>query len=49
MAPEKFHGTAVGPVALIPAHAGIQVFSSNSLDSGSRFLAKAGITPACPE
>jgi len=32
---------------VIPAHAGIQTLPR--LDSGSCFLAKAGIKPACPE
>jgi hypothetical protein len=36
------------PSVVIPVKAGIQI-SLNFLDSGSRFLAKAGITPACPE
>jgi hypothetical protein len=34
--------------SVMPAKAGIQKHLI-SLDSGSRFLAKAGITPACPE
>jgi len=44
----KFEHYFDASLTVIPAEAGIQN-SSNFLDCGSRFLAKAGITPACPE
>jgi len=45
---QKFAKEVGGLITVIPAEAGIQK-PSIFLDSGSRFLAKAGITPACPE
>jgi hypothetical protein len=45
---QKFPNKKSKPRGVIAAKAAIQIYL-NFLDSGSRFLAKAGITPACPE
>jgi hypothetical protein len=45
---QKFAKEVGSLITVIPAKAGIQI-SLNFLDSGSRFLANAGITPARPE
>jgi hypothetical protein len=45
---QKFIEKVMGASFVIPVKTGIQK-SFKFLDFGSRFLAKAGITPACPE